>query len=153
MHQSSFGIMAQPALEQNHYSYYGGGSAKWRYGAKEFGSLQELLDGTKQEAGSRFEQQLLQAWSEACALTEGMARRPAQLGPQESWKLESVLPFSLDARGMVSDAALRQLVILKSLGQQYGPQELKVTTRLISPDAQKANSVKYNRSARAEMNI
>ena len=36
---------------------------------------------------------------------------------------------------MVSDAALRQLVTLKSLGQQYGAQGLKVTVRLISPDA------------------
>ena len=124
------------SLEQNHYSYYGGGGAKWRYGAKEFGSLQELLDGTKQETGSRFAQYPLQAWSEACMLPADVATCPAQLGSQGSWKLESVLPFSLDTRGMVSNATLRQLVTLKSLGQQYAPQGLKVTVRLISPDAQ-----------------
>jgi hypothetical protein len=124
------------SLEKNHYSYYGGGRAKWRYGAEEFGSLQELLDGAKQETGSRFVQQPLQAWPEACVLPAEVARCPAQVGSQGSWTLESVLPFSLDARGMVSDAARRQLVTLKSLGQQYGPQGLKVTVLLISPDAQ-----------------
>jgi hypothetical protein len=124
------------SLEQNHYSYYGGGNAKWLYGAKDFGSLQELLDGPKQETGSHFVQQPLQAWSEACVLPADVARHPAQLESQGSWKLESILPLSLDARGMVSDATLRQLVTLKSLGQQYGPQGLKVIIRLISPDAQ-----------------
>jgi hypothetical protein len=140
------------SLEQNHYSYYGGGRAKWRYGATEFGSLQELLDGPKQEAGSRFVQQPLQSWSEACLLPVDAASRPAQLGPQGSWKLESVLPFSLDPRGMVGDAALRQLVTLKSLGRQYGPQGLTVTVRLISPDAQIFQSGAF-RNALADLDL
>jgi hypothetical protein len=123
------------SLEQNHYSYYGGGNAKWRYGTTEFGTLQELQNGPKQEAGSRFVQQPLQAWSEAGALPANAAQRPAQTATPEDWKLESVLPFSLDARGMISDAALQQLVTIKSLGQQYRPQGLKVTVRLTSPDA------------------
>ncbi len=113
------------SLEKNHYSYYGGGNAKWRYGTKEFGTLQELLDRPKQETGSRFVQQPLQSWSEACVLPAEVARRPAQLGSQGSWKLESELPFSLDARGIISDSALRQLVTLKSLSQEYAPQGLK----------------------------
>jgi hypothetical protein len=140
------------SLEHNNYSYYGGASAKWRYGAKEFGSLQELLEGPKQETGSRFVQQPLEAWSEACVLPADVARRPAQLGSQGGWLLESVLPFSLDARGMVSDAALRQLVTLKSLGQQYRPQGLKVTVRLISPDAQIFQSEAF-RNALTDLNL
>jgi hypothetical protein len=46
-----------------------------------------------------------------------------------------VLPVSLDKAGLLNDAALRQIVILKSMSQQYYPQGLRVTLRLISPDA------------------
>ena len=40
------------SLEQNHYRYYGGGRAKLRYGAEEFGNLHDLLDGAKQETAA-----------------------------------------------------------------------------------------------------
>ncbi len=123
------------SLEQNHYSYYGGGSAKWRYGAKEFGSLQELQNGRKQETGSRFVQEPLQEWPDAGELPARATQLPAPMKTHGVWKLESGLPFSLDARGMIDDAALQQLVILKSLSQQYCPQGLQVTVRLTSPDA------------------
>jgi len=122
-------------LAQNHYSYYGGGTAKWRYGTKEFGSLQELQNGPKQETGSRFVQQPLQEWLVAGESSARSAQRPAQMEMREGWKLESVLPFSLDARGVIDDAALQQLTILKSVSQQYYPQGLQVTVRLTSSDA------------------
>jgi hypothetical protein len=124
------------SLEQNRYSYYGGGSAKWRYGTKEFGNLEELENGPKQEIGSRFVQQPLQEWREGGELPAGVTQLPLTTKMHDVWRLESVLPVSIDVRGMINDAALRQLVILKSLGQQYRPQGLKVTVRLISPDAQ-----------------
>ena len=127
---------ASLSLKQNHYSYYGAGSAKWRYGANKFASLQELQDGPKQEAGSHFVQRPLPAWSEADALPANMGQPPAKVEAQDGWKLECVLPFSLDARGMISDEALKQLVTLKSLGQQYLPQGLKMTVQLMSSDAQ-----------------
>ena len=72
------------SLAQNHYSYYGGGSAKWRYGAKEFGSLQELQNGPKQETGSRFVQgpptgmargrRIAEPWSQTIPISDSTHR-------------------------------------------------------------------------------
>ncbi len=84
------------SLAQNHYSYYGGGTAKWRYGTSEFGSLQELQNGPKQETGSHFVQKPLQEWADAGELPARATQLPAPTRAHKGWKLESVLPFSLD---------------------------------------------------------
>jgi hypothetical protein len=115
------------SLAQNHYNYYGAGSPKWRYGTKEFASLEDLQNGPKQESSSRFEQRPLQSWPQV--FQHEAAKSSAEAGKDNTWTLESTLPFSLDKRGIIDDAAL------KSLAQQYRPQGLKVTVHLTSPDA------------------
>lgn len=48
--------------------------------------------------------------------------------------LDCVLPVSLDAQDLMSDTALRQITVLKSLAQQYRAQGLRVTLRMTSQD-------------------
>lgn len=128
------------SLAQNHYTYFGAGKASWRYGSKTFGSLQDLQEEEKQESGSLFVQQSLQKWPESFQPEPGgspaEAAQQLHAEPGEGWQLTSILPFSLDDSGRISDAVLRQMVTLKSLGQQYRPQGLRVVVRLTSSDGE-----------------
>lgn len=129
------------SLAQNRYSYFGARSPEWRYGAKAFGSLKELQTGPKQETGSRFVQRPLRQWPEAfeqetSGSAAGAKYHPSNMERHEGWQLSCVLPVSLDAQGMMDDAALQQIVVLKSLSQQYRAQGLQVILRMTSPDAQ-----------------
>lgn len=108
---------------QNHYTYFGDGSAKWRYGGQRFTGLLDFQGGPHQDAGSSFAQHGLRQW-------------PLQDQQHQSLQLECELPVSFNAKGLMSDAALRQIVVLKSLSQQYRALGLQVILRMTSPDAQ-----------------
>jgi hypothetical protein len=130
------------SLAKNDYTYFGAGMPTWRYGAKSFNSLQQLQQEAAQEAGGSFAQQPLQAWSHVFEQKARDAR----------WKLDCVLPVSLDKAGLLDDAALRQIVMLKSMSEQYHPQGLRVTLRLISPDARLFNSEAF-RNALTDLDL
>ncbi|MGB0125937.1 MAG: right-handed parallel beta-helix repeat-containing protein [Silvibacterium sp.] len=145
------------SLAQNRYSYFGAGSPEWRYGAKVFGSLNELQAGPKQETGSRFVQRPLRQWSEgfeqeASGSSAGAKYHPSNMERDEGWQLSCVLPVSLDAQGMMDDAALRQIVVLKSLSQQYRAEGLHVILRMTSPDAQLFKTEAF-RNALADLDL
>ncbi len=111
------------SFTHNQYSYFGDGNPEWRYGTQRFTSLGELQAGTHQENSSNFAQLALQQW-------------PLQTKSQRGWLLDCKLPISVDENGMIDDAALRQIVVLKSLSQQYRARGLQVIVRMTSPDAQ-----------------
>lgn len=123
---------ASLSLTQNRYRYFGIGNPKWVYGTQLFSSLAEIQNSAHQETGSSFEQRPLREWSEAFQQESGRPR--VEAGRDEGWRLSCVLPVSLDANGIVDDAALKQIVTLKSLSQQYRAQGLRVDIRLTSSD-------------------
>ena len=55
-------------------------------------------------------------------------------GVDGQWMLDCVLPVTFGANGLMSNASLRQLVVLKSFGQQYAAQGLKVRLEMVSSD-------------------
>jgi hypothetical protein len=133
------------SLAQDHYNYYGAGAPKWHYGASSFASLQQLQSGTTQEPGGQVAEQPLEAWSHVFE-KEGTASSDSsqQETRERVWQLECVLPVALDSAGLLNDAALRQIVILKSMAQQYGPQGLRVTVQLTSSNAELFNSESFH---------
>lgn len=128
------------SLAQNHYHYFGVGAPEWRYGTQQLRSLAAMQGGPHQETGSSFSRHTLQQWSGVYE----QGARPAHTnnaGPSlhkqpqaHGWVLSCTLPASLDANGMMNDTALRQIVVLKSLSQQYRARGLQVTLRMTSPD-------------------
>lgn len=129
------------SLVQNHYSYFGAGTAEWRYGAQRFKSLPAMQAGPHQESGSGFSQHALQQWPRvyeqktAPAQTKSVRASLHKQPRNHGWVLFCVLPVSLDAKGMMNDAVLRQIVVLKSLSQQYRARGLRVNLRMTSSDA------------------
>lgn len=118
-------VDSNPSLSfrHNHYTYFGAGTPEWRYGKQRFRDLPAMQRGTSQEAGSAFTSVPLQEW-------------PLQAQPHNGWLLDCTLPISIDANGTISDAALRQIVVLKSLSRQYRARGLRTFVRMSSPDAQ-----------------
>lgn len=115
---------ASLSFAQNHYSYFGAENPRWRYDTQAFRSLAEMQSRSNQETGSSFMQHPLRQW-------------PSIIGSSpKAWQLTCALPVSLDANELMDDAALRQIVVLKSLSQQYRAQGLHVTLRMIAADAQ-----------------
>lgn len=114
------------SLAQNHYRYFGSGVPEWRYGAKHFSSLAEMQSGARQEIESGYQQQPLRLWP----LTAGNTFAHAGGG----WQLRCVVPVALSPQGLLDDAALRQLTLLKSFARQYHSQGLRVDLELTAPD-------------------
>ena len=110
------------SFAQNHYRYFGAVNPEWRYRAQYYSSLAAMQSHSNQETGSSLVQQPLKEWS-----------RIVESSPK-AWQLTCVLPVSLDANGLMDDAALRQIVVLKSLSRQYRAQGLHVTLRMTSSD-------------------
>lgn len=124
------------SLEQNHYSYFGAGVPQWQYGAQRLKGLLSTQLESHQEAGSSLSQHTLQQWSsvygQSAKSPQAKSFTPSQR--TQGWVLTCVLPVSLDARGMIGGATLQQIVVLKSLSQQYHARGLQVKLRLTSPD-------------------
>jgi hypothetical protein len=54
---------------------------------------------------------------------------------ENSWRLVSIVPVSIDDKGLLNDSALQQLLTLQSFAQQYRAQGLEVEVRLTSTDS------------------
>lgn len=119
----------------NHYFYFGDGKPEWRFANRQFNSLSEIQSGPHQEAGSSFVQHPLQ---------QSSAVLGQQLVRLSRWQLTCTLPVSLDAQGLLDDASLQQIVVLKSFDQQYRAQGFHVTLRVTSQDRQLFDSESFH---------
>lgn len=134
---------ASLSLGQNRYIYFSAGIPEWRYGAIRFRSLAGLQSSTQQESGSSYRQQALAQWPLIA---------PGAAGQKNGWRLHCVVPVSLNAQGLMNDAALRQLTVLKSLIQQYQPQGLQVVLRLTARDINLFKTEAF-RNARTDLDL
>ncbi len=146
---------------QNHYGYFGVGSPEWKYGERQFSGMVDLQAATHQEVGSSFAQHPLQQWFRPVEQSESsdeessdsarglVTNAPASYGP---WRVDCVLPISLDSHGLVSDQALQQIVGLKSFRQQYRAQGLQVILRMTSRDKQLFSTEAF-RNAITDLNL
>jgi hypothetical protein len=106
-----------------------------------------------QETDSRFVQQPLKNWSHVFDRgSRASSQHSLQPALRRQWQIDCVLPVSLGEDGLLNDAALRQLVILKSMAQQYLPQGLRVTVKLTSSDTQLIDSEAF-RNAQADLDL
>jgi hypothetical protein len=128
------------ALSQNRYRYFGSANPEWRYGTERFSRLADLQSKTHQEEGSAFTQEPLERWGERRAIGDG------------AWRLSCELPAALDGDGLMSDAALRQIVVLKSFARQYRASGLLVSVRMTAPDARIFASGEFRR-AKADLDL
>lgn len=124
------------SFQQNRYEYFSnvGGQPQpaWRVGAADFHSLSEMESATHQTNGGSYAQRPLAQWPLAVRWPlsgEGSS------SAQKAWSLRCMLPVALDGHGWIDEAALRQIVALKSFAQQYRPLGLKVTLELTAPNA------------------
>lgn len=127
-------------LAHNHYNYFRsarGTPPAWLYGKKYFHSLSALQEEPKQEAGSSLELRNLASWND-------LWHKQSHNVGSRNWRLTCTIPVALNRDGLLADAALRQIVTLKSLGQQYLPEGLQVTLRLTSPDQKVFHSVAFH---------
>lgn len=113
-------------LEQNHYNFYGSGIPKWRYGTTRFHSVAGMQSSTHEGSGSSYHQQHLHAWP--------LAARNKFTSANNGWRLECVVRVSLNTHGLLQDAAVRQLTVLKSFAQQYRRQGLQTDLTLTATD-------------------
>jgi hypothetical protein len=138
-------------LRHNDYKYYGAETPYWHYGAKSFASLQLLQLTADQDIAGSLEQQPLRAWPRIFARSDP-SPHSSLLKELRTWQLDCVLPVSLSEAGLLNNEALRQIVILKSISQQYRPQGLRVTLRLTSPDTSLFDSDAF-RNALTDLNL
>jgi hypothetical protein len=145
---------ASLSLTQNHYQYFGDGNPEWQFGLQRFNTLTQLQNGPHQETGSTFEQHPLHQWSKV--LHSGplaqTIERPLEKTQENHWQLSCVLPVSLDVNGLMDDSALQQIVVLRSIAQQYQAQGLHVTLRMISADPQLFNTASF-RNAMTDLDL
>lgn len=113
------------SLAGDAYRYFGAGPPEWKYGGMSFPALQGLREAAKQESGASFTQASLKNWSELFV---------QRYAADSAWTLDCMLPVALDADGLMNDTALQQLVVLKSFGQQYAAQGLRLKLEMISQD-------------------
>lgn len=142
------------AFAQNKYTYFGAGKAEWQWGAKMFSGLQQG-QATQQENGSTLDQQPLSRWSNVFRASsvrgnadELFSRKYIDAAGQpftvsytdKSWRVYCELPVSFDDQGLINDDALKQIVFLKSLDQQYRARGLKVVLLLVPANSQEIRS-------------
>jgi len=111
------------SLAGNSYQFLGSGKAAWTYGGKSFGDLRELQSGASQENGAHFERQSLKTWADLFGHDVG-----------KPWILDCVLPVTINENGLIDSSALQPLVFLKSFGQQYAAQGLRLKIEMVSSD-------------------
>jgi len=134
------------AFEQNQYSYFGAGKPEWRLNAKTFTDLSELK-ATRQEDSSTFRHAPSSQWLNVFErtgsksgdqqiftrqFTDSADHSFAITREDKQWRLYCLLPVSFDDHGLIDDEALKQIVFLKSIDQQYRARGLKVVL-LLSP--------------------
>lgn len=130
------------SLEQNHYHYFGTGAPQWQYGTQKLDGLSAMQRGAHQETGSTLSQHALERWANVYGQNAESTRTKNPISSQrarphtQGWVLTCKLPVSLDAQDMIGDAALQQMVVLKSLSQQYRARGLQVKVQLTSSEPQ-----------------
>jgi hypothetical protein len=134
------------SLTQNSYSYFGAGMPEWQYGKQRFSEIHTAQDEAQEEMGSSFAQLGVPEWSGLFGHLSSAAK------PAGGWQLSCTLPVALNSHGMITDEALRQIVVLKSLGAQYRPQGFQLTLNLTAPDANIFDSVAF-RNALADLDL
>ncbi len=127
------------ALLNNRYRYFSGVPGKpfptLRIGSTDFHSLSDRGSATHRADSGSLQTLPLTQWPFA-------ARVPGRSGRQ--WSLKCVVPVALDRHGWINDAALRQLVVLRSFAQQYHALGLRVILNLTSPDPSIFNSPAFH---------
>jgi hypothetical protein len=131
------------SMAGNLYRFYGSGTPEWQYGGKNFKSLRDLQEATKQENGARFEQMPLTDWPRVFV---------QRYATERAWSLDCVLPVTVEADGLISDTSLQQLVVLKSFSQQYAAQGLRLKLELSSSD-EKLFGTEAFRNALTDLNL
>jgi len=143
-------------FENNHYTYFGARQSRWHWDGKSFDSLAGLQSSAQQENGSSFAQRPLGDW-------QGVFSRGASMASADlifvqhftdssnhsfpiarndgRWHLYSLVLVSLDSNDLISDDALRQIVILRSLDQQYRARGLQ-TSLLLACDPRDLGSAR-----------
>lgn len=126
------------ALTQNTYDYYsdlaGNPLPEWRIGKTSFHSLGAMAAATRGANAGSYARHSLASWPLAGYWT-ARARSATPGSLASTWSLRCDLPVTLDVHGWIDDAALRQIVVLRSFAQQYRALGLRVTLDLTAPDA------------------
>ena len=143
------------SLSDNYYAYFGPGKPEWRWNAKTFNSLAQLQQPAQQETGSKFDQQPSAQWSDVFRkgsfatqkdeifsqkFVDASGHPFATTHEDKLWRLYCLLPVSFDDQGLIDDEALKQIVFLKSLDQQYRARGLQVVLLLTPSTASLATS-------------
>lgn len=128
------------ALPRNSYFYYSDLSGKplpeWRIGKASFHSLGAMEAATHETGAGSYAQHALADWPLAEHWPSDSGKMSAAPRSQEkTWSLRCDLQVTLDAHGWIDDAALRQIVVLRSFAQQYRALGLRVTLNLTAPGA------------------
>lgn len=134
---------ASMSLAGDEYTYFGPGHPQWKYGDRDYTGLTDIQRSAQQETASTLVQRPLKDWPQV------FVQRDATSPP---YKLECTLPVALDANGLLDDAALQQLVVLKSFAQQYAPQGLQVSIEMTSADAKLFSGVSF-RNAMTDLDL
>lgn len=111
------------SLANDAYVYFGERKPQWKYGDHDYVGLADLQHRAQQEDGGTLIQRPLKGWPQM------FVQRDSALPP---YKLECTLPVTLGTNGLLDDAVLQQLVVLKSFAQQYVPQGLQVSVQMNS---------------------
>jgi len=130
---------ANASLKQNQYSYFGADNPQWRSGSLESRDLPGVKADLHQEMGSTLVKRPLASWHnvyELSAKSIGPANSRRSPVGKHDWVLRCDLPVSLNGQDLLSDAALQQITVLKSLSQQYQSRGLKVELTLTTPSGE-----------------
>lgn len=82
------------------------------------------------------------------SLTKQLPKRPDEI----ALHLDVDIDFALDADGLMAAAQHAQLVVLRSLAEQYSPSKLKVTVHLIDPPNSSAKDTELRANALLDLN-
>lgn len=145
----------QLSSEQNKYTYFGTGNAEWQWDGKKLSGLQQMQQASQQESGSTFDQRPLSQWSNAFRATSVRGSADEIFNREyvdetgqpftiprtgNDWHLYCLLPVTFDDQGLIDDEALKQIIFLKSLYQQYRARGLKVVLLLMPINSQSIRS-------------
>ncbi|QNI30750.1 right-handed parallel beta-helix repeat-containing protein [Alloacidobacterium dinghuense] len=148
------------AFDANQYAYFGESRPEWTWNGQGFRSLTQMQQSVQQEKESKFDQRPFAQWSSVFQrtipqapdtrifdqrFTDDAGHPFAITREDKSWRLYCWLPVSFDENGLINDEALKQIVFLKSLDQQYRARGLQTTLLLTPPSSiSVASSVMHN---------
>ncbi len=131
------------ALQANRFVSCGSDKPNWRFDGKTYSSFDAYRDATAQDRESHWtsdessatclapELALPKQSATTVAVDKNESALRANLSSQ--WFIVSEIPANLDAQGLLDDAAIRQLVVLKNQWFQYRPSGLRFAITLDVP--------------------